>query len=284
MKPKISVLMPVYNGEKFLTEAIDSVLNQSFKNFELIIVNDGSTDGSAEIIKRYNDNRIVVITHKKNMGLVYSLNEGVSLCKSEYLARMDGDDISEKNRFKTQIEYLNDHTEVGLCGTWAKSINEAGIIVDYMIPPNNLLSRYNFWKPGVIIHPTLMIRTELLKKYGYGNQYDRAEDYDLWMRMGKDGVVIRNIPIFLYRYRINPNGISNSNRAEQEESSFRAFKDSFSSVCLNIEEYRSLVCFNFRLNVSKRYELLNKLKLETDYPVWFAIIDNINYLFRKYFA
>lgn len=283
MNPKISILMPVYNGEKFLREAIESVLNQSCTNFELILVNDGSSDGTGDIINEFLDSRIVVLTHNNNMGLVYSLNEGIDKCRGEFIARMDADDISEKSRLLTQLEYLENHKTVGVCGTWAKSISIDGSYVGSMVPPSKLLAKYNYWKPGVVIHPTIMVRTNLLKKFHYSDKYNRAEDYDLWLRMGIDEVVISNIPSYLYRYRINPTGISNSNRGEQEESSFRAFIDNFPSIRLNLEEYKSLTCLNFSLNFLERFNLLNKLMSQISYPAWFAFIDNLYYLLRKIF-
>ena len=105
-QPKISVLMPVYNCEKFLKKAIDSILNQTFDNFEYIIINDGSTDNTLNIIKSYKDKRIKIINNSKNLGISRSLNKGIRQAKGEYIARHDSDDISDLNRFKLQLEYL----------------------------------------------------------------------------------------------------------------------------------------------------------------------------------
>ncbi|HAS7841575.1 TPA: glycosyltransferase family 2 protein, partial [Vibrio cholerae] len=123
--PKISVVMSVYNGEKYLGEAIDSILKQTFSDFEFIIINDGSTDKTLEIIKSYmkKDDRIVLVS-RENKGLIVSLNEGLDLAKGQYIARMDADDISIKSRFEKQIEFLDSNPDIGVCGTWVEVFGE----------------------------------------------------------------------------------------------------------------------------------------------------------------
>ena len=118
--PKVSVLMPAYNSEAFVAEAIESILNQTYTDFEFIIINDGSTDKTAEIIDEYakNDSRIKFINNHKNQGLIAVLNQGLDLCTGEYVARMDSDDISMPQRFEKQVQYMDEHQEVGILGTW----------------------------------------------------------------------------------------------------------------------------------------------------------------------
>jgi len=116
-EPKVTVLMPVYNGEKYLNEAIDSILGQTFKDFKFLIINDGSTDGTADILKSYKDSRIKVTNNEKNIGLTKSLNKGLKMAKSEYIARMDADDISLPTRLQKQVEFMDSHPKVGVCGT-----------------------------------------------------------------------------------------------------------------------------------------------------------------------
>jgi glycosyltransferase involved in cell wall biosynthesis len=123
-KSRITVLMPVYNGEKYLREAIDSIFNQTFTDFEFLIVDDGSTDNSVEIINSYQNSRINLVKNDKNEGLVYTLNRGLSLAKGEYIARMDCDDISLPERLKKQIDFLDSNSEIAVVGTWIKVINE----------------------------------------------------------------------------------------------------------------------------------------------------------------
>ena len=115
--PKISVVMPAYNAEKYIGEAIESILNQTFKDFEFIIINDGSVDHTKEIIREYNDPRIVLLENDKNRGIVLSLNKGLDAATGKYIARMDADDIALKNRFERQVEYLDEHKDIGVLGT-----------------------------------------------------------------------------------------------------------------------------------------------------------------------
>ncbi len=127
--PKVSVIMSVYNGDKYLREAIESILNQTFTDFEFIIVNDGSTDNSLEIIESYDDERIKTINNKKNIGLTKSLNKALKFAKGKYIARQDADDVSLPNRFEKQVEYLDSHPEVALVGTSVYLIDENGKII-----------------------------------------------------------------------------------------------------------------------------------------------------------
>jgi len=119
---KVSVIMSVYNGEKFLSQAIESILSQTFIDFEFIIINDGSHDGSLDIIRSYHDQRMKLIS-RENRGLISSLNEAISLANGQYLARMDADDVSLPERLARQVSFLDNHSEIAVCGTWAEVIN-----------------------------------------------------------------------------------------------------------------------------------------------------------------
>jgi glycosyltransferase involved in cell wall biosynthesis len=126
LSPKVTVLMSVYNGEEHLREAIDSILNQTYKNFEFLIIDDGSTDGSVNIIRSYLDPRIRLIKNKKNIGITRSLNKGLKLARGEYIARMDDDDIAFPERLEKQVRFLNEHVNVGLVGGSDITINGVG--------------------------------------------------------------------------------------------------------------------------------------------------------------
>jgi len=124
MKPTVSVLMPVFNGEQFLRPAMNSILNQTFTDFEFIIVDDGSTDHSREILNSYTDSRVRLICNESNIGLTDSLNRGLEAASGNYIARMDQDDISLPERLAKQVAFMDSHPEVGVCGTWAKDIDQ----------------------------------------------------------------------------------------------------------------------------------------------------------------
>jgi glycosyltransferase involved in cell wall biosynthesis len=133
--PRISVVMSVYNGEKYLRQAIESILQQTYTDFEFIIIDDGSTDSSREIIQSYDDKRIRLVINEQNIGLTKSLNKGIRLAKGEFIARMDADDISLPQRFEKQVAYLDSHPEVGVLGTYANIIDHRGKIINNIIFP-----------------------------------------------------------------------------------------------------------------------------------------------------
>ncbi len=133
--PKVTVLLPVYNGARFLRQAIDSVLSQTWKDFELLVVNDGSTDGTAAILESYSDPRIRILSNVQNIGLTLSLNKGLQSARGEYIARIDADDIALPIRLEKQVSYLDQHPEVGLVATGVKVIDERGHVTgSYQAP------------------------------------------------------------------------------------------------------------------------------------------------------
>lgn len=145
ISPKVSVVMSVYNGEKYLPETIDSILNQTFKDFEFIIINDGSTDKTAKILTSYDDPRIRIF-NQENMGLTKSLNRAISLAKGEYIARMDADDISYPERLKKQVDYLNKNPDIGLVGSKYIRIDKRGRKIDEINVPigtDNILKHFS---------------------------------------------------------------------------------------------------------------------------------------------
>ncbi|MFZ2038538.1 MAG: glycosyltransferase [Minisyncoccia bacterium] len=211
---KISVVMPVYNGEKYLKEAIQSVLNQTERDFELLIINDGSTDNSEAIAKSFNDNRIKVI-NKKHSGLIDTLNLGFDTAHGDYIARMDADDISETNRFQKQLEVM-EKENVLICGTRAKTINENGEVVgEFIYPPLSWSGiKYYTLRGNPFIHPTVIIRKDVLKKVGNLHKFFRhAEDYELWTRIVYKYKAI-NLSDQLLRYRIHGNQVTKKNNIE----------------------------------------------------------------------
>ena len=206
MKPEISVIMSVYNDEKYIAKAIDSILTQSFSNFELIICDDYSTDRSSNIIEKYvkQDNRIVFFKNEKNLGLATSLNRCIERAKGKYIARMDSDDISLPNRFEVEYNYLEDNSDIVVVGCKCQCIDENDeIYKDFQIHSGSV-SFYDAIKKVQIVHPTVMMRKEaLLSVDGYtvNNLTLRAEDYDLWCKMTKKGYKIFNLDTILLLYR-----------------------------------------------------------------------------------
>lgn len=222
--PLISVIMPVYNGEKYVEEAIESVLNQTFKHFEFIIINDGSTDSSKELILSYNDNRIVYVENVENLRLIKTLNKGLKLAKGKYIARMDADDIAHRTRFEKQVEVLESNSNIGLCGTNYRTFGKYSKL--NIKPENNKDIGDHFIVESPIGHPTVMIRKAILFKYSlkYNENYPHAEDYKLWLDILKHAELY-NIQEFLLEYRTFDNQISSRYNKEQGLTSKKIRKE-----------------------------------------------------------
>ena len=181
--PMISVVMPTYNGEKFIHEAIDSIINQTYSDFEFIIVDDGSTDDTPNIIKRYTDNRIVYVKKEKNSGISDSLNLGISKAKGKYIARMDDDDVSFPERFEKQLEILEQNKDIIFCGSTVTDIDSK--VLPTPEQHKDILMQLLFSNP--IFHPTAIIRRDVLAKYKYDLDAVPSEDYNLWSRLIFEG-------------------------------------------------------------------------------------------------
>jgi glycosyltransferase involved in cell wall biosynthesis len=185
---KISVVLSIYNGEKFLKEAVDSILSQTFSAFEFIIINDGSTDSTDEIISQYTDSRIVYINNPTNRGLTNSLNIGLSRSRGKYIVRMDGDDIALPNRLQVQFDYMETHPETGICGSSTNLFYENKTKkqrVDFAADDLKIRAFTFFQSP--FCHPSVIIRKEVLDQHHlkYPENYYRAEDYGLWIELLK---------------------------------------------------------------------------------------------------
>lgn len=203
----ISVILPVYNGERFIKDSIDSILNQTHKDFELIIINDCSTDKTLSIIEKFHDNRIKIINNKINKGIVYSLNKGITEAKGDYIARMDADDICDLHRLEYQYNYIVNHN-VDLVGTSYVEINENNDVIDKIVlPETNDEIKATLLLKNCIAHPSILIKTNILKHNQYSNNYKYAEDYELWTRL-MNNITFYNLPIPLLKYRINYSGMT----------------------------------------------------------------------------
>jgi len=209
--PKVTVLMPVYNAERYVGKAIESILKQTFKDFEFLIINDNSTDNSLSIINSYHDPRITLFSNKNNCGLSYTLNRGIEIAKGEYIARMDADDISLPKRLEKQIKFMENHPEIGICGAWIHSFDKLGDcnIWHYPSTHEELVSWLFF--NCCFAHPTVVIRKKLFWETGlkYNQEFKSSEDYDLWvklMKITKGG----NLQEVLLKYRLSDNQMSSS--------------------------------------------------------------------------
>ena len=203
----ISVVMSVYNGEKYLEACIDSILNQTYKDFEFIIVNDCSTDGSWAILKDYEKRyeSIKLINNTENLGLTKNLNVALASAKGEYIARMDADDKSEPNRFERQIAFLKENQTIDILGTFSNDIDETGKTIRCRTVPifhSEIIKMLP--KVSPISHPTVMFKRKSLEKIGFYNpKYRTSQDLEMWYRAAAAGLKFHNIPEFLFQYRVD---------------------------------------------------------------------------------
>ena len=197
--------MPVYNSEKYLNESIKSVLEQTFDNFEFIIINDGSTDKSENIIKHFQkQDRRIILYNQENQGITKSLNKGIKNSKGKYIARMDADDICHLNRFKTQIEWIQDNKDYDIIGSQVEFINEDGIILKSLhhLPLDDYLIKWELIFGTPLMHPTLLIRRSIFEYYGlYDEKYLFAQDLAFWRKIARNSK-FSNVPQKLFQIRL----------------------------------------------------------------------------------
>jgi glycosyltransferase involved in cell wall biosynthesis len=211
----------VYNGERYLREAIDSILVQSFTDFELLMMNDGSTDKTVEIIKSYSDSRIRLITNEENLKLPDNLNKGIQLAQGKYIARMDADDISLPQRLQRQVDFMERNPEIGMCGTWAQEIDIDGNVLDKIreYPVHHEDIAYLLFDDFTLLHPTILFRKDaaIEHKLFYDSAYLHAEDYDLFFRASQV-IKLANLPEVLFYYRQHPLQVSQKHYIELRQT------------------------------------------------------------------
>lgn len=208
--PVVSVVMSVYNGEKYLREMLESILNQTYKNFEFIIIDDGSTDNTIEILKSFKDPRIKIF-HQENMGLTKSLNKAIKLSKGKYIARIDVDDIASPTRLEKQVNFLDSNPEIGIVGSFVFCIDEISKTTQKMVLPiyDNKI-RKELIKTNVFIHGSVMIRKKVFEEVGYYNEaFKYVQDYELWGRIAKV-YKLHNLPEVLLIRRVTKYSLSSN--------------------------------------------------------------------------
>lgn len=271
-KPLVTVFMAVYNAEQYLLKALESIIFQSYSNLEIIIVNDGSTDRSLEIIKSFNDKRIKVFNNKENKGIPYSRNIGLKNAKGKYLAIMDADDISDSRRIEKQVNFMENNPNIVASGTYYKYLGKVfgrKIKTKYICPD---LIRIKLLFSSPIANPTAMIRMDTIRKHGlyYNESYFVAQDYDMWVQLSKVGD-LAILPEVLFKYRIGHNNISKLSRTQRAKERKKII-DTIHSDILNF--------YGFKLTFREK-ELYNHLF--SDNPVDFSdlMINNIPHLIKK---
>ena len=233
-QPDITVLLPAYNAEPFITEAVMSILQQSYTNFVLLIIDDGSTDRTGEILEDLasRDSRIALY-RRENRGLIATLNEGLSLCRTELVARMDADDIALPDRLVMQKDFMDAHPEVAVCGTCC-IFHESNEVWRYPFDtPMDILFLFN----ASLIHPSVMFRRSIIRDVGgYHTDMVAAEDYELWVRLLSQGVQLVNLATPLLRYRQHPHMPRLSYRFTAEQSTRKIWRQQLSRLGIDATE------------------------------------------------
>jgi glycosyltransferase involved in cell wall biosynthesis len=271
----VTILMPVFNGELFVADAIESVLSQSYSNFEFIIIDDGSNDQTHSIIFQYiqNDNRIKLFTNEINSGIVDSLNKGIKLARGEYIFRLDADDLTDPHRISRQLSFMESH-ELDWSATAYQLINSEGIKrkikkyptltlpnVDISDPEDLFLS---FMHSTLIAHGTVCFRSKIFIDHCYQNV--KAEDLRLWIDLCKAGVKMGFLPEVLYSYRVNENGLFRQNRLSisNEAKVYHGELTNYflKSKCNKLHVYRRAFCLLYRI-VSLEIKIFAKFGLKS---------------------
>lgn len=223
--PLLSIIIPTYNSERFISQTIQSIITQTHKNFELIIINDGSTDNSKEIIESFNDSRIKYYENPENKGIVFTRNYGLQLAKGDYIGMVDSDDIVYPEKFEEQIAFLEKNKDFGMVGSWVKFIDEDGkrlpgswkLKASPEMIPSILLFRNYFVQSSVIS------RKECISKFSFKYNFPTAQDYLMWVEIIQNHKAW-NLPKYLIDYRVHKGGITEKHkevRSEKEKVIFR---------------------------------------------------------------
>ncbi len=233
--PRVSVFMPVYNAGDDLVAAIQSILDQTYRDFEFVIVNDGSTDRSIDVIQSFQDNRIRLINNDSNKGLIASLNIGLEKCIGEYIIRMDQDDISLPQRIEKQVEFLDKNPDYGLIGTWFEDFGEhiESKVVKYSQDDTEIRIRHLYQTH--ISHPTAAIRTSVLRQNNlfFDPEFVHGEDYEFWVRLS-DYCKLSNIQELLVLKRDHPKNISNKYAQTMQDTCAKVKQKQFRSMGIEL--------------------------------------------------
>lgn len=215
-QPFVSVLLAVYNGERFLRCALDSIFGQTFSDFELVVVDDASTDRTPSILSDYTDPRLVRVANSENVGQTRSLNRGLRIARGEQIARHDADDVSHPDRLRLQVKAMRAHPNLALLGTAYERIDRGGRVLEKVSPPtSNEDLQIRLEEGNIFCHGSVMMRRDLVEKVGGYNEYfSVTQDYDLWLRLAEHGE-LANLPQALYQFRFDGASVSRQKRSLQ---------------------------------------------------------------------
>ena len=279
IEPFVTVLMPVYNAQQFLAEAIESILVQTYSNFEFIIINDGSTDGSEEIIKNYTDPRIKYYKNEQNLKLIATLNKGFDLATGKYIIRMDADDISLPKRIQLQVDLMEKDETIGLSGTWFDTFSEKGIMSSSRYAPDHETICFRHLYAIHLSHGTCIFRSSVLKSHGlyFDPEFSHAEDYELWSRISTL-TKLANIQQVLYLVRQHEGEVSVKYANIQKANSYRVKTRLFKCMGIDVSTdeldlFQDIAYFKYAHDqhfLERTKLLLEKLMAGNNYEMFFS--------------
>lgn len=261
MSIQVSVILPAYNAGQYIAEAINSILSQTYTQFELIVINDCSTDNTEAVIQSFTDHRIVYHKNQTNRGLIYNLNLALSLAKGKYIIRMDADDISLPTRIEEQVSFMETNPTVGISGSWFQSFGSYDGVGQYEKTDNEIKLQTLFHCR--FCHPTVIIRKQVIdiNNLQYSTEFPHAEDYELWARMAFI-TQFANLQKVLLKYRVHDNNVTIKYASAQRINSDKVIQYLFNKIGVDIES--ALVplwvkfCYaDFNLTISEIKQLEN---------------------------
>lgn len=282
--PAISVLMSVHNGEKHLREAIDSILAQTFSDFEFIIVNDASTDGTANILNSYTDPRIKIITNTENIGLTKSLNKGLKEAQGTYIARMDADDISLPNRFQIQKDFLDRNANITCVGGTSIIIDENGNETgSKKAIVNTELLKFHMMLKNQISHPsTLFRRKDIVDSGSYNENFAYAQDYELWSRLLQADHKISNIVEPVLKYRFHSSSITQSKNGAHDFALKTIRKNIEHYIAISEEQFTTLTDSLHKHKVSSFRKLMSVRKILDQFSTYYVQKEKVSTTNKKH--
>lgn len=252
--PTVSVILPSFNGARYLREAVDSIVRQTFQDWELVVVDDGSSDDTAAIMTGYPDGRIRYLKNEGNKGLVYSLNRAIGASTGRYIARMDADDFSQPERLEKQVIFLERHPEIAVYDVRQQFINDAGNPTGYFnsdITGTENIRRKMPWF-NCMGHPSVMMRAEVARKFGYRKVV--YEDYDLWLRMLNDGLKLQRSLEPLLLYRVHATSITTLSK--QKNQHFKKIADTKLFYLWRLPLHKWFTFFNLQVLIAMKMDYL----------------------------
>ena len=279
----VSVLIPCYNCEEYVEEAVMSIIKQTYSNLEILVIDDGSTDNTGNILKMLvkEDPRIIYIKNEENLKLIATLNKGLNLCKGKYIARMDADDISLPTRIEKQVNFLEAHPEIGIVGTYIQIFGVRESI--WKMDTKDKYIRAHLFCNSSFAHPSVMMRTSILRDNHlyYNTDYPHAEDYKLWCDIAQY-TKLANIPEVLLFYRINENQVSNKYNKEQKETAQRIREEYINDFLAERNVPIRFIAQNTINDIQKlKHYIKERYILDKLLLVWYDSLENGKEIFKR---